>query len=82
MAVLVASSELEELLWICHRVAVLNHGRLVEVIDRAEATKERIMTAAAGTAPVVPMSDEMSEEMSEEVSEDASQDVPEHGDAP
>ena len=34
MAVLVASSELEELLWICHRIAVLNHGRLVDVIDR------------------------------------------------
>jgi ribose transport system ATP-binding protein len=48
-AVLVASSELEELLWICHRIAVMNHGRVVEVIDRAEATKERIMRAAAGT---------------------------------
>jgi ABC-type sugar transport system ATPase subunit len=50
-AVLVASSELEELLWICHRIGVMNHGRLVEVIDRAEATKERIMKAAAGTTP-------------------------------
>jgi ABC-type sugar transport system ATPase subunit len=50
MAVLVASSELEELLWICHRIAVMNHGRVVAVLDRAEATKERIMTAAAGTA--------------------------------
>ena len=35
MAVLVASSELEELLWICHRIAVLNHGRLVDVIARS-----------------------------------------------
>ena len=50
MAVLVASSELEELLWICHRIAVLNHGRLATVLDRADATKERIMTAAAGTS--------------------------------
>jgi ribose transport system ATP-binding protein len=50
MAVLVASSELEELLWICNRIAVMNHGRVVEVLDRSEATKERIMTAAAGTA--------------------------------
>jgi ribose transport system ATP-binding protein len=49
MAVLVASSELEELLWICHRIAVMNHGRAVEVFDRADATKERIMKAAAGT---------------------------------
>jgi ribose transport system ATP-binding protein len=54
MAVLVASSELEELLWICHRIAVLNHGRVVTVVDRAEATKERIMRAAAGTAAPMP----------------------------
>lgn len=50
MAVLVASSELEELLSICHRIAVMNKGRAVEVIDRDAATKERIMTAAAVTA--------------------------------
>lgn len=49
MAVLVASSELEELLWICHRIAVMNRGRIVDIIDREDATKERIMTAAAGT---------------------------------
>jgi len=52
--VLVASSELEELLWICHRIAVMNHGRVVEVVDRADATKERIMTAAAGTRATAP----------------------------
>ncbi|WP_329242069.1 sugar ABC transporter ATP-binding protein [Streptomyces canus] len=50
MGIVVASSELEELLWICHRIAVMNHGRVVTVIDRADATKERIMTAAAGTS--------------------------------
>lgn len=49
MAVLVASSELEELLWMCHRIAVMNHGVIVDVIDREKATKERIMKAAAGT---------------------------------
>jgi ribose transport system ATP-binding protein len=52
MALVVASSELEELLWICHRIAVMNHGRVVAVLDRADATKERIMTAAAGTSPL------------------------------
>ena len=31
MAVLVASSELEELLLICHRIAVMSHGRIVEL---------------------------------------------------
>jgi ribose transport system ATP-binding protein len=49
MAVLVASSELEELQLICHRIAVMNRGRVVAVFDRADATKENIMTAAAGT---------------------------------
>jgi ribose transport system ATP-binding protein len=53
MAVLVASSELEELLSICHRIAVMNHGRVVDVIDHGDATKERIMTAAAGNGSAV-----------------------------
>jgi ABC-type sugar transport system ATPase subunit len=47
--VLLASSELEELQLICHRVAVMNHGRVVAVLGHDEATKEAIMTAAAGT---------------------------------
>lgn len=47
MAVVAASSELEELLWICHRIAVMHRGRVAAVLDRAEATKENIMTAAA-----------------------------------
>jgi ribose transport system ATP-binding protein len=55
MAVLVASSELEELLRICNRIAVMNHGRVVEVVDRDDATKERIMTAAAGTSAEPPV---------------------------
>jgi ribose transport system ATP-binding protein len=49
MAVLVASSELEELQLICHRIAVMNRGRVVSVLDHRDATKERIMTAAAST---------------------------------
>jgi ribose transport system ATP-binding protein len=49
MGVLVASSELEELLSICHRIAVMNHGRVVEVLERRDATKERIMSAAASS---------------------------------
>jgi len=48
-AVLVASSEMEELQLICHRIAVMNRGRVVEILDHGDATKERIMTAAAGT---------------------------------
>lgn len=49
MTVVAASSELEELLLISHRIAVMNRGRLVAVLDRDEATKEAIMTAAAST---------------------------------
>jgi ribose transport system ATP-binding protein len=55
MAVLVASSELEELLLICHRIAVMNHGRAVEMLDHDQATKERIMTAAATGASATPV---------------------------
>jgi ABC-type sugar transport system ATPase subunit len=50
MAVLVASSELEELQLICHRIAVMRQGRVTAILAHADATKERIMTAAAGTA--------------------------------
>jgi ribose transport system ATP-binding protein len=52
MAVLVASSELEELQLICHRIAVMNHGKISAVLSHQDATKERIMSAAAGTAQV------------------------------
>ena len=49
LAVLVASSELEELMWICHRIVVMAHGRVVADIARDGFGKETIMTAAAGT---------------------------------
>jgi ABC-type sugar transport system ATPase subunit len=51
LAVLAASSELEELLWICHRIVVMAHGRIVADIPRDRFSKEVIMTAAAGTQP-------------------------------
>ncbi|SEF90123.1 monosaccharide ABC transporter ATP-binding protein, CUT2 family [Actinacidiphila yanglinensis] len=53
MAVLVASSELEELMWICHRIVVMAHGRAVADVPRERFGKEAIMTAAAGTQPPV-----------------------------
>jgi ABC-type sugar transport system ATPase subunit len=52
MAVLVASSELEELQLICHRIVVMNHGTIAAVLSHQDATKERIMSAAAGAAQV------------------------------
>jgi ribose transport system ATP-binding protein len=49
LAVLVASSELEELLWICHRIVVMARGRVVADLPRDRFGKEVIMTAAAGS---------------------------------
>jgi ABC-type sugar transport system ATPase subunit len=47
MAILVASSELEELAGICHRVVVLRRGRVADELQRSEFSKERIVSAAA-----------------------------------
>jgi len=54
MAVLLISSELEEVLGLAHRVLVLRRGRIVAEYDK-EATMERVMAAAfaADTAEVV-----------------------------
>lgn len=46
-AVVIASSELPELLAICDRIAVMRHGSVSAVLDRHEATQEKIMEAAA-----------------------------------
>jgi ribose transport system ATP-binding protein len=45
-ALVVASSEVEELLAICDRIAVLSAGRLAAVFERGDWTQERIMAAA------------------------------------
>jgi len=42
-AVLVISSELPELLGLCDRIYALSAGRITGVLDRAEATQERLM---------------------------------------
>jgi ABC-type sugar transport system ATPase subunit len=47
MAILVVSSELEELLGICHRIVVMKHGRVTSGFERASFSKERIIAAAA-----------------------------------
>jgi ribose transport system ATP-binding protein len=47
MAILVASSELEELAGICHRIVVLRGGRIAAELQRSEFSKERIIAAAA-----------------------------------
>jgi ribose transport system ATP-binding protein len=45
-AIVVVSSELQELLAICDRIAVLSAGRLVETFDRGDWTEDRILAAA------------------------------------
>lgn len=48
MAVLVVSSELEEVLGLAHRVVVMHEGRVVADLQGDEATEESIMHAAFG----------------------------------
>jgi len=46
VSILLASSELPELLAVCDRILVLSEGRLAATLDRTEATQERILQAA------------------------------------
>jgi ribose transport system ATP-binding protein len=47
-AVLLASSEMEELLALSHRIVVLHRGRIAGELPRAGATEEQIMRLATG----------------------------------
>jgi ribose transport system ATP-binding protein len=44
--IVVVSSEVEELMLLCDRIAVLSAGRLVQFFDRGEWSRERILAAA------------------------------------
>lgn len=48
-AVIVISSELMELIGLCHRVAVMRGGRLVATVQGAELTEEELIAHATGT---------------------------------
>jgi ABC-type sugar transport system ATPase subunit len=50
IAVLLISSELPEVLGLAHRIGVMHAGRLVDVLDRGEATPEKVIRLAAGGA--------------------------------
>ncbi len=50
-AIILISSELPELLGMCHRLVVLREGRVAAEFDRNEATQEKIMYAATGAVP-------------------------------
>jgi general nucleoside transport system ATP-binding protein len=46
--VLLVSAELDEVLALADRVAVMYHGRIVAILPAAEATRERIGLLMAG----------------------------------
>lgn len=50
VAIIMISSELPEVLGMSDRVAVMHAGRLAAVLDRAEATQDRVLTLALGHA--------------------------------
>jgi ABC-type sugar transport system ATPase subunit len=47
-AILLISSELEEVLSMADRIMVMREGRIAGEFTREEATQERVMTAATG----------------------------------
>lgn len=49
LAVIVVSSELMELIGLCHRVAVMRAGRLVATLDAQDLTEEELIAHATGT---------------------------------
>jgi rhamnose transport system ATP-binding protein len=50
-AILLISSELTELLSLAHRIGVMRAGRLVGMLDRADASEEAVLALALGHAP-------------------------------
>lgn len=52
LAVIVVSSELMELIGLCHRVAVMRAGRIVGTLDAGQLTEEELIAHATGTATV------------------------------
>ena len=48
LAIILISSDLPEVLAMSDRVLVMREGRQMGIFDRAEATQERVMTAAMG----------------------------------
>ena len=52
LAILLISSELPELLMLCHRIAVMRAGCIAGVLDRRAATEEAILSLALGHTPI------------------------------
>jgi ABC-type sugar transport system ATPase subunit len=48
MSIILVSSELPEIIGMCHRVAVIREGALVRIFDKSELTEENLIAAAVG----------------------------------
>ena len=51
MGIVMISSEMPELLGMCDRIHVMSEGRLVDELDRSQASQERIMRAIVAANP-------------------------------
>jgi ribose transport system ATP-binding protein len=51
VAIIMISSDMEEILQISDRVAVMHEGRVTGILDRADCTEQRIMRLAVGQQP-------------------------------
>ena len=51
VSILMISSDMEEILHVSDRVAVMHEGRLTGIVERADCTEQRIMALAVGQQP-------------------------------
>ena len=55
VSILMISSDMEEILQISDRVAVMHEGRLTGIVERADCTEQLIMTLAVGSSRRLPI---------------------------
>jgi ribose transport system ATP-binding protein len=48
MSIIIVSSELPEIIGMCHRVIVIREGKLMKIFNKNELTEENLMAAAVG----------------------------------
>jgi ribose transport system ATP-binding protein len=55
MGIIMISSELPEILGMSDRILVMHEGRVAAILDRSEATQEKIMACASGEMTSIPV---------------------------